>query len=461
MARFSSIRNPQSAIRNPLTRREWLKLTAAGVVGFSVSGWLESLAADAAGNPQRRRSCILLWMNGGPSQMDTWDLKPGHENGGTFKAMDTAVPGIQISEHLPKLGEQMKHMAIIRSMSTKEADHGRATFLMRTGAVPVGPVQYPPLGSLITRELEKPEDEIPGFVSIAPYRFFSPGSFTPGYLGPRYAPLIVGDTGLAINPQGQTNYEQSLKVQDLDVAAGVSEKQALSRVDLLGDLEKDFLAERPGVSSLSHRTAYERAVRMMRSQAVKAFDLSDEPAALRDAYGRNLFGQGCLLARRLVERGVPFIEVTLGGVQNNNALGWDTHQDNFENVKRLSQVLDPAFATLMTDLKSKGLLDSTLIVWMGEFGRTPKIAKERTGRDHFATAWSTVLAGGGIKGGQVVGKTSDDGMEVKDRPVSVNDLFATVCLALGIDYNKKNMSNVGRPIKIVDKNPQPIKEILA
>jgi hypothetical protein len=442
-----------------LTRRELLKLAAAGVAGFSASGWIESLAADTANNPQRRRSCILLWMNGGPSQMDTWDLKPGHANGGPIKAIDTAVPGIQISEHLPKIAEHMKHMALIRSMNTKEADHGRATFLMRTGAVPVGPVQYPPLGSLITKELEKPEDEIPGFVSIGPYRFFSPGSFTPGFLGPQYAPLIVGDTGIALNPMGQTNYEQSLKVQDLDVVAGVSQKQAESRIDLLSDLDKDFLADRPGVSSLSHRTAYERAVRMMRSQAVKAFDLSDEPAALRDAYGRNLFGQGCLLARRLVERGVPFIEVTLGGL-NNQAIGWDTHVDNFENVKRLSQVLDPAFGTLMSDLKTKGLLDSTLIVWMGEFGRTPKINGTK-GRDHFANAWSTVVAGGGIKGGQVIGKTSEDGMEVKDRPVSVNDLFATICLALGVDYNKKNMSNVGRPIKIVDKNPQPIKELLA
>ena len=442
-----------------LTRREWLRLTSAGVVGFSVSGWLESLAADTARNPQRRRSCILLWMNGGPSQMDTWDLKPGHANGGPYKAIDTAVPGIQISEHLPKLAAQMKDMAIIRSMNTKEADHGRATFLMRTGAMPVGPVQYPPLGALLTKELERPEDEIPGFVSIAPYRFFSPGSFTPGFLGPQYAPLIVGDSNLPAGPQGGVNYEQSLKVQDLDVAAGVTSKQADSRVELLAELDQEFLAQRPGISSLSHRTAYERAVRMMRSQAVKAFDLSDEPAALRDAYGRNLFGQSCLLARRLVERGVPFIEVTLGGL-NNNAIGWDTHVDNFDNVKRLSEVLDPAFATLMTDLREKGLLDSTLIVWMGEFGRTPRINGTR-GRDHFAAAWSTVLAGGGIKGGQVIGKTSADGMEVADRPVTVNDLFATICLALGVDYNKKNMSNVGRPVKIVDKNPEPIREVLA
>lgn len=450
----------QSASDYRLSRREWLKLSAAGVVGFSVSGWLERLAAQAATNPERRRACILLWMAGGPSQMDTFDLKPGHANGGPYKEISTSVPGIKISEHLPKIAKHADRMAIVRSMSTKEADHGRATFLMRTGHAPGGPIQYPPLGSLVGKELDSPTAELPSFVSIAPYKQFSPAAYGPGFLGPTYAPLIVGDQILGPVPGQQPNYDKALKVQDLDLPNGVKLETADARLGILKDLEDTFLAQRPGVSTLSHRTAYERAVRMMRSEAVKAFNLDEEPAALRDAYGKNLFGQGCLLARRLVQRGVPFVEVTLGGITGNEALGWDTHLNNFENVKRLSEALDAGWATLMEDLKTNGLLDSTLVVWMGEFGRTPKI-NGTNGRDHFANAWSTVLAGGGIKGGQVVGKTSPDGMSVEDRPVAVPDLLATICLALGIDVKKQNMSNVGRPIKIVDGNPSPIKEVVA
>jgi hypothetical protein len=440
-----------------LTRRDLLRLSATGVVGYSLSGWMESFAADAARNPQRRRSCILLWMNGGPSQMDTFDLKPGHKNGGPFQEIETSAPGVKISEHLPKLAKFGDRMALIRSMTTKEGDHARGTFLMRTGQLPMGPIDYPSIGSLIAKELENEQSELPSFVSIAPYRLFSPQAYGAGFLGPRYAPLIVGETNF--NQQGQVNYDQSLKVQDLDPPAGVSREEAEARIQLLQGMENAFLARHSGVSPKSHHTAYERAVKMMRSSAAKAFDLEDEPAEVRDAYGRNLFGQGCLLARRLVERGVPFIEVTLGGL-NNNALGWDTHAQNFDNVRRLSEVLDPAWATLMGDLKTKGLLDSTLIVWMGEFGRTPRI-NQNTGRDHYPNAWSTVLAGGGIKGGQVVGKTSADGTTVEERPVSVPDFLATICLALGIDPKKQNLSNVDRPIRIVDKAAQPITEIIA
>ena len=190
----------------------------------------------------------------------------------------------------------------------------------------------------------------------------------------------------------------------------------------------------------------------------RAFNLEDEKDAVRDAYGRNLFGQGCLLARRLVERGVPFVEVTLGG-QFNTAMNWDTHNNNFEMVKQLSGVLDPAWATLMSDLKDRGLLDSTLIVWMGEFGRTPKISNGN-GRDHYPNAWSTVLAGGGIKGGQAIGKTSTDGTTIEERAVSVPDLMATICKILGLDPLKQNQSNVGRPIRLAEKTATPIVELL-
>ena len=448
--------------RSRLSRRDWLRFGAAGAIGCSFSGWMESLAAAAADNPQRKRSCILLWMNGGPSQLDTFDMKPGHDNGGQFKEIATAVPGIRISEHLPKVARQMDKMALIRSMSTKEADHGRATYQMRTGHVPGGPVQYPTLGSLFSKEMERPGAELPNFVSIAPYRFFSPAAYTAGFLGPQYAPLIVGEGQQALIPipgRPQPNYEDTLKVQDLDLPEGVAPQRAVARVGLLDEMEKDFLAKRSALPAQSRRSAYQRAVTLMRSAATKAFDLDEEPKELRDRYGRTLFGQGCLLARRLVERGVPFVEVSLATV-GNLALGWDTHLNNFDGVRQLCEVLDPGWATLMEDLKARGLLDSTLIVWMGEFGRTPKINPQR-GRDHWANSWTSVLAGGGIKGGQVVGRTSADGTTVEERPVAVADLMATVGTALGIDVTKNNNSNVGRPIRIVDAAAKPIQEVLA
>jgi hypothetical protein len=204
-------------MRGTLTRREWLRLSAAGVLGCSVSGWLAALAQDAAAHPQRKRACILLWMNGGPSQMDTFDLKPGHENGGPFKEIETSAPGLKIGEHLPKIAKFGDRMAVIRSMTTKEGDHSRATFLMRTGYLPQGPIQYPSIGSLISKELGSDESALPNFVSVAPYTFFAPGAYGPGFLGPKFAPLIVGDANLAFQPQGQINYDQALKVKDLDL----------------------------------------------------------------------------------------------------------------------------------------------------------------------------------------------------------------------------------------------------
>jgi Protein of unknown function (DUF1501) len=443
-----------------LSRRDMLRLAAAGIVSFSTSGWIEALAADVAKHPRRRKSCILLWMTGGPSQIDTFDPKPGHANGGEYKAIQTSVPGIVISEHLPKLAGQMKDIAIIRSMSTKEGDHGRATFNMRTGYQQTGPIHYPTLGSLVAKELGADDAELPNFVSIAPVRSFNPGAFGPGFLGPRYAPLVVGERA-AVDGQGAADARKlSFKVQDLNVPSGVDNHRAGARLGLLDSMRNDFLSSHPGVGPVSHQDAYMRAVRLMHSTAAKAFDLEDEPPAVRDAYGRTPFGQGCLLARRLVERGVPFVEVSLSSAEGGMAAGWDTHQQNFESVKKLSEVLDPAWATLMNDLRANGLLESTLIVWMGEFGRTPKI-NAQAGRDHFPAAWTTVLAGGGINGGRVIGSTGADGMEAKDRPVMVPDLLATVCKGLGIDPMGQNDSGLGRPIRLVDPKAKPIQEALA
>jgi hypothetical protein len=443
-----------------ISRRQLMRLAAASVAGFSSSGWIEALADDAGSNPRRRKSCILLWMSGGPSQTDTFDPKPGHPNGGEFKAIETAVPGILIGEHLPKLAKQMKDIAIIRSMSTKEGDHGRATFNLRTGYQQTGPIRYPTFGSLVAKEIGRDEAELPNFVSIAPVRAFNPGAFGPGFLGPQYAPLVVGERAV-LDPQGGNDARNlSFKVDDLDLPAGVNHHRADSRLELLDSFRQQFMSSHPGLGPVSHQDAYLRAVRLMRSAAAKAFDLEEEPAPVRDAYGRTAFGQGCLLARRLVERGVPFVEVTLSSAGAATPAGWDTHQQNFDQVKALSAVLDPAWSALMDDLRRLGLLDSTLIVWMGEFGRTPKI-NGQAGRDHFPGAWTTVMAGGGIKGGQTIGSSGVDGMEAKGRPVTVPDLLSTVCKELGVNPLAQNESGLGRPIRVVDPKAKPIQEVLA
>ncbi|HVX60699.1 MAG TPA: DUF1501 domain-containing protein [Pirellulales bacterium] len=443
--------------RGSLSRRQWMQLSTAGFLAGSMSGWFETLANDAAAQKAPRgRSCILLWMSGGPSQMDTFDLKPGHPNGGQFKQIETAASGLKISEHLPLLAKQGKHLAVLRSLSTKEGDHSRATYLMRNGYLPQGPIRYPTLGSLVAKELGRPDAELPNFVSIAPYRFFSPGAYSSGFLGSEYDPLLVGD-GLAGGGEGEQAYD--LKVADLEPPKSVDEATVDARLGLLGSLNDRFISQHAVASAVGHRIAYERAVRLMRSAAGKAFDLEEEPDKVRDAYGRNRFGQGCLLARRLVERNVPFIEVTLSGVDGAPGLGWDTHTDNFATVERLSGALDAAWSTLLAELQERGLLETSTIVWMGEFGRTPKI-NPNGGRDHFPNAWSAVLAGGGVRGGQAIGKTSADGMTVEDRPIPVSDLLATICGALKIDVDHQNISNVGRPIRVVDPKAVPVKEAL-
>lgn len=442
-----------------ISRRDLLKLSAYGAFGASMSRWFPQLASAATVAGGRHKSMILLWMTGGPPQTDTFDMKPGHENGGQFKPIETSVPGIQICEHLPQLAKQMEHCVPIRSMSTKEGDHTRATYLMRTGNLPQGPIDYPSLGSLFSKELGQENSELPNFVAIAPYTQFSPAAYGPGFLGPKFAPLVVGDPNRGANATAARNsYDQSLAVKNLSLPQGINSNRADSRLSLLGDLEADFASQRPGLNSDSHRSAYAAAVRMMRSEAVKAFNLDNEDEGLRTKYGKNQFGQACLLARRLVERGVPFVEVSLNGVSNEQQFAWDTHIQNFTSLKALLDVLDPAWSTLIADLKDRGLLDSTLIVWMGEFGRTPKI-NPQAGRDHFPNAWSTVLCGGGIKGGQIIGKTSDDGMKVEDRLVTVQDLYATFCKGLGLDSMKQNISNVGRPIRLADPASTPIVDL--
>jgi RNA polymerase sigma factor (sigma-70 family) len=365
---------------------------------------------DAKATP--RYSVILLWMSGGPSHIDTFDLKPGHANGGPFKEIDTSAKGVKISEHLPRLARQAKHLAIIRSMTTKEGDHMRGTYLMRTSRPVDGGQDYPTLGSALAKELGKGREDLPGYISLAPWLLFGTKGFGPGFLDGKYSPLLVDPIGPGFRrPNDILRLPPEEAFEELQKGKG----------------------------------------KKLRAAVAKAFDLSEEKEAVRDAYGPTPFGQGCLLARRLVERGVPVVEVTLPG--------WDSHQDNFSVVEKLSNNLDRAWGALLQDLHELKKLDTTLIVWMGEFGRTPRI-NPRQGRDHFPICFTAVLAGAKIKGGQAIGKTSADGIKIVERPVTPAELHATIYRAVGIDPARENRAPRDEKVPLVDKGTKAVNEAL-
>ena len=438
-----------------LTRRDVLQMTGLSLAGISMSGWMPRLAQIVAAERKQQRHCVLLWMPGGASQTDTFDMKPKHANGGQFKEIATNVAGLRISENLPKLSAHADNLAIVRSLSTAEGDHNRGTYLMHTGHRPGGPIRYPTMGSSISKAMGSGSADLPNFVSISPYTAFNNAAFGPGFLGPRHAPLTVGASN-TFQQQAQQNQAGYAELGVDDLATPVDRDQTDARLDLWNSLQTSFLEKHASASPISQDTVYRRAIRMMRSESAKAFDLSTESATVRDAYGRGRFGQGCLMARRLIERGVPFVEIALRGTAG-GALGWDTHAQNFPRVKSLSTELDSGWAMLMTELQERGLLERTTIIWLGEFGRTPVINRNQ-GRDHYPRAWTTVLAGGGIKGGQAYGRTSADGTTVEDKKVDVPDVLATLCQAIGIDPEQRNISEVGRPIRIAEG--KPIKDIL-
>lgn len=430
------------------SRRRWLQSLAASVAGYSLSGLMPALAdtAPSAGLP--RRHCILLWMSGGPSQIDTFDLKPGHANGGSFKPIDTATPSLRISEHLPKLAKLSDHLAIVRGLSSKEGDHGRGTFLLRTGRSPDPVIRYPTLGSVVSKELDPGENALPAFIAVNPSLAFNPAAYEAGFLGSKYSALTIKPKD---NP-GANGFAE-LGVDDLKPAAPLSAERRADRLDVLQGLQAGLNENYRQGPVKAHDTILKRTLQLIHSDGGRVFDLAEEPAAVRERYGRGNFGQGCLLARRLIEQGVSFVEVSLGDVGR-----WDTHGNNFNAVQALSAELDAGWSSLMEDLAARNLLASTTILWMGEFGRTPVI-NGNGGRDHYPNAWSAVLAGGGIKGGQAWGRTSPDGMKVEDGLLTPGDLLATLCSALGIDPGRQNISDIGRPFKLADGKPE--KRLLA
>lgn len=420
---------------NTLSRRRWLQAAPLGAACGST--WLQTLAAHAAaGAAAPPKSCILLWMTGGPSHLDTFDLKPDAPGNvrGEFQQIDTSVPGIQISEHFPKLSQRMQHAAVIRSMTTPESDHQLASYHVHTGYQQrAGGLSFPALGAIASAEMGRDEFALPSYVVVGPASRWGSSS---GFLGQRHQPLYVGDAERGVE------YVEPL----------IDDERFDRRLDLLRKLEQLFFSRYQAAASQAHAIAVDASERLMRAPELKAFDLSNERK--RDAYGDGSFGRGCLLARRLVEVGVPFVEV------NMRQADWDTHRDNFPRTRSLSLEVDMAMAALLDDLQDRGLLERTLIIWMGEFGRSPQITTGG-GRNHHSKAWSSLVMGGGVKGGQVIGKTDRTATEVVERPVKIVDFLATVCKLLGIDYAKENHpTGVNRPIRIVDKDEQPIHEII-
>jgi hypothetical protein len=402
-----------------VSRRGFLRRLAAGsaaVAGLRMSDCLSALAGELK---QQGRACILLWMAGGPSQFETLDPKPGSDNQGPTKAIASSVPGIQVAEHWTRMAAVMQEFAVIRSMTSKEGNHGRATYLLHTSYPPSGGIVHPGFGSLVAQQIGKADFDLPHFVSI------SGQSIGPSFLGVRYAPFVVTDPN-----QSPDNLKPP-----------VSPERMGRRLELMRELEAPQAQTGAGPLIKDHQTLYEQTAQMVLSPRTRAFSLDQEPDRTRDSYGRSAFGQGCLMARRLIEAGVTFVEV--------QSSGWDTHGNELPTLKKLIPPVDQGTAALVADLKQRGLLERTLVIWMGEFGRTPRV-NLTAGRDHYPQAFNLALAGAGVKGGRVIGATDKNGVEVVERPVTVPDLFCTFCQALGINPREENQSNVGRPLKIVE-----------
>jgi uncharacterized protein (DUF1501 family) len=419
------------ALSRKIARRALLRATAGSFAGMLLARLLaaDDAFAAAPSGAKRQKSIVLLWMNGGPSHLDTWDPKPGTPRAGPMKAIKTAAPDLSISEHMPLLAQQAQKLCVVRSGMSKEGNHQRAQYLMHTGYAPNPTVQHPSIGGWASMLLGDASNGLPAFVSIG-----GPSAGA-GFLGVQNGPFIVQKAGDL--PQNVSS--------EADATRFESRRQILER------MESRFAGETGDAKVDGRRALYAKAIRMMQSPRVKAFDLSDEPESVKKDYGATDFGRGCLAARRLVEAGARFVEVTLDG--------WDTHKDNFTRTKKLMDTLDPAMSALLKDLEARKLLDSTLVVWMGDFGRTPKI-NANDGRDHHPGSWSAVLAGGGARGGLVYGATDAAGDKVVSKPASVPNLLATIVQLLGIDPGETRTSPAGRPIGVTDDGAA-IKELIA
>ncbi|MCU0871319.1 MAG: DUF1501 domain-containing protein [Pirellulaceae bacterium] len=384
--------------------------------------------ATAAEVERGQKRCILLWMNGGASQFETFDMKVGRPTGGLFREISTNVPGTRVCELMPTIAQNMDKLAVIRSMRTSQVDHPGGIHLMHTGYSEAAGIRFPEMGAVVAKYLGRDGSDLPNFIKIFPH-----GNTGSGFLGPMYQPFTLSPEG-NLPTFSRSNLNPEIESR---------------RSELRSFVEEQYARQHKAETARMHREAYEAARRLQNVQAV--FHIDDEWEKYRDLYGDSAFGRRCLLARRLVEEGVPFVEV--------GQSSYDSHADNFVWHRGLLPPMERAWAGLLNDLEQRGLLEHTLVVWMGEIGRTPSI-NNRSGRDHYVRSWSTALAGGGVKGGLVYGESDEDGIDVKDNPVTEGDFFATIYQALGIDPAVEHYNGV-RPIPIAPFGSKVVQDLLA
>jgi hypothetical protein len=410
-----------------LTRRSLVAAGGATFLGMSINRLLAATAKDHAAKAE---SVVLFWNAGGMSHIDTWDPKPGRPTGGEFKAIKTSAEGVEISEIFPVLARQMHHCSIIRSATGTQGEHARATHQLQTSFLPFPNLVHPGIGSVVTHEMPSLGD-LPAYITISG---LAPRA---GYMGQKCEAYFVP------NPGDKDPY--------LAFPEGIAELRGNKRLEVLEKFNNRFNGTSTDSRLSATQTSIDEAVRLMRSPALEAFEFGKVPQKTLDRYGNTPFGRGALLATRLVEKGVRFVQVNRGG--------FDTHMKNFPAMRNHAAVMDIALASMIEDLAASGRLEKTLVVMLSEFGRTPRINKD-AGRDHWPAVFSCFMAGGGLKGGTVIGSSDIDGAAPKDRPVKVPDIHATICHALGIDPNKEVMTPLQRPMKLVDDGT-PVSELFA
>ena len=419
------------SLMSQLSRRDVLKVAAGAGLSFLLPT-LGLKAAERRGK-ERAKSLITLWMQGGPSQLESWDPHPNSKTSDSAQAIKTTLPGLKISEYLPRMAEQLHDLSVIRSLVSQEGDHERGTYFVQTGYRPEPTVIHPALTAVLAHSIPDQKIEIPQHISLASGNgFVVPRG---GYLGAEFDAFRVPDPGNNIN----------------NMKSRVSDNRQQRRLESLDVVSKAFRKGRSTqVNETLHQHVIERALTMMSSEQLKAFELEDETKETIENYGDSRFGRGCLVARRLVEQGVRAVQVVLNG--------FDTHVNNIEGQKRQMDILDPAFAALMQDLRERDLLDSTIVLCIGEFGRTPWL-NPLEGRDHWPLGFSCVLGGGGLKKGVVIGETNPDlsfeerEKRNKDRtkpvdPIEVPDLYATILTLMGLDPYHEINTPIGRPIML-------------
>ena len=419
---------------NELTRRQYVSQMARACLGVGLLPLTGNyIHADELGSSRivaKARSVIYLNMSGAMSHVDTFDPKPGTDQAGPVESIQTSADDIILSQYLPGVAQHMHNAAIVRSVTSNQGAHMQAGYLMHTSYQKRGTISHPTFGSWVMKLKGKLNSTLPGFVKVGG------GYGSSGFLESQYGPVPIGNPAAGLNNSKMADY--------------ITDDQFDSRLNMAAMLNDDFRAKYQIKKVRAYTDLYKDAVRLMRSADIEAFDIAQEPEYMHELYGRTYFGQGCLLARRLIENRVRYVEVTRGG--------WDTHSNNFEQVENNCVDIDRAISALLLDLERRGLLSETLVVLTSEFGRTPDI-NPGNGRDHWPNAFSAMFAGAGIKGGTVYGRSDDHGKRVVENPVKPQDLNATIARLLGISTLDVHYSPSGRPFRVAHEG-EPIDNII-